>query len=126
MKMSKAGGDERVTLVTSYGDNGFRVSGERVDGSLLIVNNRVERWPVAAKEEITAESLAPVRNADPAVEILIVGTGSALGLLPAAARKVLDAEGVIFDVMDTGAAARTYNVLALEGRRVAAALIAIE
>jgi uncharacterized protein len=45
--------------------------------------------------------------------------------LPAALRTALKAAGISSDPMDTGAACRTYNVLAGEGRAVAAALIAV-
>ena len=40
-------------------------------------------------------------------------------------RQALRADGVVIEAMDTGAACRTYNVLMAEGRRVAAALIAV-
>ncbi len=41
-------------------------------------------------------------------------------------RERLRRAGITVDAMDTGAACRTFNVLAGEGRRVAAALIAVE
>ncbi|HNB26213.1 MAG TPA: Mth938-like domain-containing protein, partial [Alphaproteobacteria bacterium] len=41
-------------------------------------------------------------------------------------RQDLRAAGVVIEVMDTGAACRTYNVLLAEGRKVAAALIAVQ
>jgi uncharacterized protein len=45
--------------------------------------------------------------------------------VPAALRRALREAGIVTEIMDTGAACRTYNVLAAEGRRVAAALIAV-
>ena len=48
-----------------------------------------------------------------------------MGLVPEALRGLLRAAGIVLEPMDTGAACRTYNVLAAEGRRVAAALIAV-
>ncbi|MEX0298444.1 MAG: MTH938/NDUFAF3 family protein, partial [Kordiimonas sp.] len=59
-------------------------------------------------------------------EILFVGTGSKMQLLPAPIRKFLEAKGLMPDVMDTGAAARTLNVLRMEDRRVAALLLQVE
>jgi uncharacterized protein len=46
-------------------------------------------------------------------------------MIPPKLRAALRSHGVVIEPMDTGAAARTYNVLAAEGRKVAAALIAV-
>lgn len=55
-----------------------------------------------------------------------MGTGDAMSPLPKATRQVLEAAGLYPDLMSTGAAVRTYNVLLSEERAVAAALIAVE
>lgn len=124
MKLTRADGDAQA-LIAAYGDQGFRVNEDRIEGSVLICNGKAERWAVADPARITPESLDSVVAADPAVELLLLGTGSDLALLPDDTRGMLEARGIPHDVMDTGAAARTFNVLALEGRRVAAALIAV-
>lgn len=63
--------------------------------------------------------------ADPPVEILLVGCGKRLVPLAPALKAALRERGIGADPMDTGAACRTYNVLMAEGRRVAAALLAV-
>lgn len=129
MNFSRAGKDgapDGVAVVAAYGDGGFRVGGNRVEGSVMIVNNQVHSWSVQHHGDLTLESMASLDAADPAVEILLIGTGAALAQIPGDVRAALAARGVNVDVMDTGAAARTYNVLTLENRRVAAALIAVE
>ncbi|MGB1547223.1 MAG: MTH938/NDUFAF3 family protein [Alphaproteobacteria bacterium] len=68
----------------------------------------------------------PIVEAEETVEVLLLGTGQVTCLLPKAVRESLRAKGIAIEVMDTGAACRTYNVLATEGRLVAAALIAVE
>ncbi len=70
-------------------------------------------------------SLEPIRAAEPAVEILMLGCGGRFAMVPAELRQALRAEGIALEAMDTGAACRTYNVLLAEDRRVAAALIAL-
>lgn len=112
-------------VVESYGGGGFRVSGRRYEGSVLVLPDRTLDWPVATLAELSAESLEPVAAADPVVELLLVGCGPRLQLLPRPLREALRARGVVLEPMDTGAAARTYNVLLAEGRAVAAALIAV-
>lgn len=114
-------------MVESYGDGRFRISGRVFDGSVIVFSDRTLAWPVRDADGVTAESLAEVAAAGRAgtVDLLLIGCGPHMALLPGAPRKSLRDSGVVTEVMDTGAACRTYNVLAAEGRRVAAALIAI-
>ena len=60
------------------------------------------------------------------IELLLVGTGLDIAAIDPALRGWLKEVGVGLDVMQTGAAARTYNILVAENRKVAAALIAVE
>ena len=64
-------------------------------------------------------------SADPPVELLLLGSGQKMQLLPGVLRRDLRSAGVVVEVMDTGAACRTYNILLAEARRVAAALLPI-
>lgn len=114
-----------VNIVEAYGNGGFRIGGVARTGSVMVLPARVEPWPVAEVGDITAESLRTVVEAEPRVELLLIGCGPRLALLPPALRSHLRARGIGLETMDTGAACRTYNVLVAEGRRVAAALIAI-
>ncbi len=58
-------------------------------------------------------------------DILLLGCGARIEMVPKALREMMkERAGIVIDAMDTGAAARTYNVLMAEERRVAAALIA--
>ena len=61
--------------------------------------------------------------AQPPIEILLIGSGGAFEMAPAALTQALSARSIALESMDTGAACRTYNVLMAEDRRVAAALI---
>jgi uncharacterized protein len=79
-------------------------------------------WTVANASSVTWESLAPVIEHG-GVQILLLGLGRAISLVPSALRSDLRAAGIVPEPMDTGAACRTYNVLVAEGRRVVAALI---
>lgn len=113
-------------VIESYGDGRFRVSGRVYEGSILIFPDRTLPWPAADLAAVTAESLAPVAAAEPAVEVLVLGCGAEMAVVPKSLRESLRAAGVVIEPMDTGAACRTYNVLLSEGRRVAAALIAVD
>jgi uncharacterized protein len=58
-----------------------------------------------------------------APEIVLIGTGATIRFPhPRLTHALTDAQ-IGFEVMDTAAACRTYNILAAEGRKVVAALI---
>jgi uncharacterized protein len=112
-------------LIQAYREGGFTIAGIRHEGSVLVMPERTLRWPVDTMAAITVESMAPVTQSDPAVELLILGCGPKFALAPLSLRDALRAHGIVVEAMATPAACRTYNVLLAEDRRVAAALIAL-
>lgn len=110
-------------IIESYGDGRFRISGRVIEGSALVFPDRTLAWPVAAIDQLTDQSLEPVFTGS--LELLLLGCGSRMAPVAPALRQRLRAAGIVLETMDTGAACRTYNVLMSEGRRVAAALIAV-
>ncbi|MGL4975036.1 MAG: Mth938-like domain-containing protein [Bosea sp. (in: a-proteobacteria)] len=112
-------------LIDSYGAGGFRFAEMSHKGSILALPSGVQAWPVTKVAEITADVLAPVVQEADEVDFLIIGTGADIAFIPKALREELKAVGIVIEGMATPAAARTYNVLVGEGRRVAAALIAV-
>ena len=112
--------------IDAYGDGGFRLSGVRHEGSVLILSDKAQAWPVTRLAELSVASLEPVFQAGPReVEFVLLGAGLVNALPPKAVREALLAAGIGLEFMDTAAAARMYNVLTAEGRRLAAALIAV-
>ncbi len=110
-------------IIESYGDDGFRISGERYPGPVIVWPEGVATWAVSGIGAAAIETLDAVFAAEPPIEILLIGSGATFEMAPAALRSALGARGVSIESMDTGAACRTYNVLMAEDRRVAAALI---
>jgi uncharacterized protein len=113
-------------IIEGYGEGRFRVSGTVHRGSVLVYPDRTMAWNVSDMAELTRESLEPVGRAEPPVEVLLLGCGTSGLPVAAALRDALRADGVVIEAMATGAACRTFNVLMAEGRRVAAALIAVD
>ena len=75
---------------------------------------------------LTPSDFAPVFAAGPeAVEFVLLGLGPVMVPPSRAVREALAALRLGLEVMDTPAACRLYNVLARDGRRLAAALIAV-
>lgn len=113
-------------LIQTYGDGGFRISGTRHEGSVWILPEQTIAWPVGTLAEADPESLKELIALSALhVRILLIGTGKSMLPLPAAWRAMAREADVAIEGMDTGAAARTYNVLLTEEREVAAALIAV-
>jgi uncharacterized protein len=113
-------------IIESYRGNAFRVSGVRYEGSVLVFRARTIAWPVGNLAEIDPATLAAnVSNPRDAVELLLLGCGPRLVPVAAPLRAALKQVGIAVEPMDTGAACRTFNVLAAEERRVAAALVAV-
>ena len=112
--------------VDAYGGGGFRLSGEWHEGSVLILEDVAQPWPATVLKALTPLDFSAVIAAGPlAVEFVLLGTGPTNGLPPKAVREALADAGIGLEFMDTPTAARTYNLLTAEGRRLAAALIAI-
>jgi len=114
-------------IIESYGDGRFRVTGKVHQGSILVFPEKTVAWPVGESADLTEESLASIAAAGDAgtIDLLLIGCGPRMTLIPPKLRAALRSHGIVIEPMDTGAAARTYNVLAAEGRKVAAALIAV-
>lgn len=112
-------------VINAYGQGGFRISGVTYSGSVLILADRAEPLPVAVVGELRPDHIAPLTAATIHPELLLVGCGRSIAPLPAELRRELAARHIGIELMDTGAACRTYHVLAAEQRRVAAVLIAI-
>ena len=112
-------------VIQGYGEGGFRIAGTSYAGSVLVLRETTVAWPVSEIEAITPENLSAVISAVPGVDILLIGRGNRAVPLAAALRDVLRENGIGSEVMDTGAACRTFNVLLAEDRAVAAALIAV-
>lgn len=112
-------------LIDAYGRGGFRFAGMSHRGSVLILPSGIRAWPVAAMADFTARDLDPVFAEPDRVEFMIVGTGPEIVPIPDRLRGRFREAGISLDAMQTGSAARTYNVLLAENRRVGAALIAV-
>lgn len=110
----------------AIGAGGFRFAQMSHRGSILATPGGIRIWTPARFSEVTAESLQPILDEAEAIEFLIIGTGPDIAFVPLALREPFRAAGITVEGMATGAAARTYNVLVAEDRRVAAALIAVE
>jgi uncharacterized protein len=105
--------------IEGYGPGFFRVAGHVLRGACLITPWDAGPW---GGFEDTATPLSLVDR----IDVLFVGTGAAIAHVPSAFRQALEGQGIGVEVMASPTAARTYNVLLGEGRRVAVALLPVD
>ena len=81
----------------------------------------VEDWSVSDVMTLGEADLEPILRLEP--EVVLLGSGSTLRFPSQQSRAAFLTRGIGLEVMDNAAAARTFNVLAAEGRKVVAAFI---
>lgn len=113
-------------MLDAYGNGGFRFADMSHRGSILCLPSGIWGWAPTSAAEIDAASLKRAIEESGEIEIFLIGTGEDHVPLGPKLRQHLKDGGLRVDVMATGPAARTYNVLMSDQRKVAAALIAVE
>ena len=88
---------------------------------ILAPNEFAEDWQVANASTLLPEHLAPLLALNP--ELILLGTGERQVFPSAAVMAACLTCGIGIEVMGNAAAARTFNVLAGEGRRVVAGFL---
>ncbi|HFC53225.1 MAG TPA: hypothetical protein ENJ43_02200 [Gammaproteobacteria bacterium] len=95
---------------------------EILSHSLVVMPDRLLRdWPPGSLEQLTVEHLEMVARLDP--ELVLLGLGKRLRFPDPGLVAPLFRRNIGVEYMNTPAACRTYNFLASEGRRVAAAIL---
>lgn len=111
--------------IDSYGNGGFRFAGMSHKGSVIAMPTGIQSWAVSVPTRIDVSSLTPVIVELGQIDMLLIGTGEKALPTDSPFARALRELGLPVEVMDTPSAARTYNVMLSEGRRVAAALLAV-
>jgi uncharacterized protein len=111
----------RVNLVRAYSRAELRIGEELVRSSCIVSADRlITDWPPARFDTLRSEHLQAIFELEP--EVVLLGTGERQRFPPADIRAAFAARRVGLEVMDLGAACRTYNILVQEERHVIAAL----
>ncbi|MBP2564955.1 Mth938-like domain-containing protein [Agrobacterium tumefaciens] len=112
--------------IDAYGNGGFRFADMSHRGSLLLLPSGIYGWEPVDAKELTVGHFEKVLAEAQDIEVLLIGTGDGMRVLPKELRAAFKEAGISLDPMSTGAAVRTYNIMLSESRAVAAALIAVE
>lgn len=114
-------------IIQSYAGGVFKINGVTYQGPVYVFPEKTLIWNPQA---LQIHSLVPtdfdllVENSHQ-IDVFLLGCGAHIQFLPANLKSSLKSKGLSPDVMDTGAACRTYNVLMAEGRRVVCALLPV-
>ncbi len=112
--------------IDAYGNGGFRFADMSHRGSLLLLPSGIYGWEPVDAKELSVGHFEKVLAEAQDIEVLLIGTGDGMRVLPKELRAAFKEAGISIDPMSTGAAVRTYNIMLSESRAVAAALIAVE
>lgn len=104
--------------IDGYGDGYFRIGEEAHAAPVAVLPSGVTAW--SGYDDV--ETLVAAAES---IDVLLIGTGNEIGHLPPEFREALEATGLGVEPMASAQAARTYNVLLGEGRRVAVALMPV-
>ena len=122
MKLERNADDPGVNVIRSYAAGEVRIGERLIRESCLVTAERIETgWTVRAVAELTVADLEPIFALRP--QVVVLGTGPTQQFPSAAVRGAFAQRRIGLEVMDLGAACRTFNVLVQEGRNVAAALL---
>ena len=111
-----------VQSISGYGPGWISVDGQRIDHSVVISWSGDQiAWPCQAFADLGAAHFERLAAID--ADLIIFGSGERLRFPPPTWLAPLMARRIGLETMDTKAACRTYNILAGEGRKVAAALL---
>lgn len=116
---------EHAPLIQRYGNGGFVIRQKRYETALFITPFAVLELALDALADLKVPDLRTLIEQESEPEVLIVGAGQTGGFLDTPLRQMLNEREIGFDVMDTGAACRSFNVLLAEERRVAALLLPV-
>jgi uncharacterized protein len=111
----------RVNLVRAYSRAELWIGEEHVRSSCIVAADRLlTDWPPTQLEALKLEHLQAIFELEP--EVVLLGTGERQRFPPSDIRAAFAARRVGLEVMDLGAACRTYNILVQEERHAVAAL----
>ncbi|PCJ90916.1 MAG: hypothetical protein COA52_09535 [Hyphomicrobiales bacterium] len=112
--------------IDAYGNGGFRFADMSHKGGILALPSGIYGWDGKTPEDVTLPMLSRAIDEGPDYELLFLGMGQSGAFPTKETMQGLREIGIRFEIMSTGAAIRTFNVLLAEGRAIAAALLPVD
>ncbi len=121
MKFTEDLATSHLNLITGFEPSYVVVQHKKIKTSHVIAPDALVAWKLTTFAEITRDHLTPISQLNP--EVILLGTGDKHILPEKELFQALVNIGIGFEIMDTPAACRTYNILVSEGRRAIVGLI---
>ena len=122
MKLDYDTSPKGMYRIRAYGSDFITINEQVLRRSLIVMPGLLlADWPPRTPEELREEHLHELLKLKP--DLVLLGTGGRQHFPPPKLLLPFGLAGIGLEIMDTGAACRSYNVLAIEGRHVAAALM---
>lgn len=112
--------------IEAYGNGGFRFAGMSHRGSIICLPGGIIAWDANSVGDVTAELIPVLAHEGVTGGVILLGTGRTPVNPGSGVLSAFREAGLWVEIMDTGAAARTYNVLLAEEREVSALLLAVD
>ena len=114
--------DDGQNTISGHGPGHVDIRGQRITTPLVVAaQTLITPWVVPSIDQLVFDDFAALLALQPT--LVIFGSGGTFRFPDTRILAAFSQARIGFDVMDTGAACRTYNVLLSEGRNVAAALL---
>ena len=113
-------------LIESYGDGAFKISGVVYTAPVIVFPESCFSPDYFEADESNFRLLREVFQTSYSPSVLLFGTGKNTSLIPEIEKEFVRQQNCVLDLMNTGAACRTFNVLCAEDRRVAAVLFPVD
>jgi len=111
-----------LNVFSGYGEGYVAVNQVRYTDNMIVLPNKIiEHWQAGSISQLGMEHFDVLLAMQP--EIILLGTGTSLQFPDTSLMRTILSRGIGFEVMDTQATCRTYNILSSEGRHVAAAIL---
>ena len=112
--------------VVAYGDTSYQVNNYLVNQSIILLPNHLLLWNAKTINDITIDSLKVFEYIHPRLEVLLIGSGKEMKQLSPEIIQYFKLKGIVVEISSSKNAATTFNVMSLDGRVVAAALLTME
>ncbi len=120
MKLHRMDSDN-VNFVTRFGPDSLSINGQSYKHSIILSAQTIEKWKPDTFEDFIADDFQHLAKFD--AEIVIIGTGQKIRFPNSQLLEPLRQQKCGFEVMDSKAACRTYNVLVGDDRKVVAGIL---
>jgi len=111
-----------INVIRGYAPGEFKINDVLYRAPIIVGSSAIAPGPgISSADELAAEHAASILALEP--ELVLLGTGARQIFPPAIFGAEFLRRGIGFEVMDSGAACRTFNVLVTERRRVVALLL---